>query len=404
MHVLLVNPANAALPEGTEDLIRRSGWGLSAARDYRAAASAIRARNVDAAIIPGVSSEKPSKRLQGDFDLLLQAMRDRRVAGMIIPAVHDRGASKGHRDVVAPAATLDDSLIDTVDRGLGLSELRGRLEMIALYHRVLRRMERELGEMERLSGQLRHHFFEVDEEMRLAGRLQLEFLPEPSQRMGNVQFAGLYRPATWVSGDIFDVFPAGDGLVAFYVADVVGHGVGAGLLTMFIKRTVAAAQVDSRGPSEILTALNRALVEQNLPSCQFVTACYGLIHLDTLTLEYARGGHPHPVHLPAGGPIRKLPSEGILLGVVPDGEFPAERTHLQPGDKLLLYTDGVETAYGTPRADELGDAPFLRILEEVKDDPIDAAMDILASRLYEDTPPDATQDDITILGLEILKH
>ena len=131
-------------------------------------------------------------------------------------------------------------------------------------------------------------------------RLQRDFLPRITGPIENVGIATIYRPASSVSGDIFDIFRIDEDHTGFYIADAVGHGMAASLLTMFIKRAIVPKRVDGNDyviltPSETLTNLNDALADQSLPNYQFVTACYGLINHRTLTLQYARGGHPYPL-------------------------------------------------------------------------------------------------------------
>ena len=101
---------------------------------------------------------------------------------------------------------------------------------------------------------------------------------------------------------MFDVVRIDKDHTGIYIADAVGHGLAASLLTMFIKRAIVPKREADHGhtvldPAEVLTVLNDVLAEQSLPNCQFVTACYAVLDHRTLTLRYARGGHPAPLHL-----------------------------------------------------------------------------------------------------------
>jgi sigma-B regulation protein RsbU (phosphoserine phosphatase) len=207
---------------------------------------------------------------------------------------------------------------------------------------------------------------------------------------------------------MFDVFRIDENTTGFYLTDAVGHGMAASLLTMFIKRSIVSKEVKGDNyvvlsPSEAMTILNDALTEQKLPNCQFVTACYGLIHHPSHTLQYARGGHPYPVLLTANGAITELKVPGGLLGVFKETEFPTFETSLNPGDKLWFYSDGLDTAFDssagydseTPLVEQAF-GPLARL-------PIDDAVRQLESRLEAAADTRGIRDDVTVVGLEVLR-
>jgi phosphoserine phosphatase RsbU/P len=211
----------------------------------------------------------------------------------------------------------------------------------------LRRMGEQMTAMQRLGRRVNENLLEVDQELRLAGRLQRDFLPKAFPEVADIRFAAMYRPATWVSGDIYDIRQFDESRIGFFLADAMGHGVAAGLLTMFIKEAIVGRRVrDDQGvlasPSDILTSLNTDLAAQELPNCQFVTACYGCIDVGSHEVTFARAGHPHPIHVTADGCFREVETTGGLLGVFPDGDFPSVSLIMAPGDKLIVYSDGLE--------------------------------------------------------------
>jgi serine phosphatase RsbU (regulator of sigma subunit) len=397
MQVLVVNPPEQSLPEGTSDLLRDIGWDITSTDDYRAAIEAADSGAIDTVILSAPHSEHASGADIDEFETLLGIIDARHMAGVV---VGDRPAHRRH---------AAHSLIDTVDRGISFRELRGRLAMIERYHAVVKHLEGELRNVQRLKNHLSEHFQEMDEEMRLAGRLQRDFLPNIEEPVGNVQFSAVYRPASWVSGDIFDIFTIDEDRTGFYVADAVGHGMAASLLTMFIKRAIVSKRPTARGhavltPSETMTALNDALTEQALPNCQFVTACYGVLNNRTLTLEYARGGHPYPILITANGEVRELRTPGGLLGIFKGEEFPTLETQLRPGDKLLLYTDGVDLALPGDDGMSHAEAPLHRAVRTVASLPIQDLTAGLESQLDAAARPSEPADDVTIVGLEILRR
>src|SRR5687768_17691371 len=201
---------------------------------------------------------------------------------------------------------------------------------------VLQRVEQLQVEMESLRAELtllrrrdetlNFYLNRIDEELRLAARLQQDFLPKGLPEVGPVRFRTLYRPAGYVSGDLYDVMRLDETHVGFYMADAVGHGVPAALLTMFIKQALVTKVIDATGyrllaPSVTMQKLNDALVAQNLSTATFATALYGNINYRTRRLTFARGGHPDPLLLTRDGELKTLESEGALLGIFPDDEY-----------------------------------------------------------------------------------
>jgi serine phosphatase RsbU (regulator of sigma subunit) len=285
-------------------------------------------------------------------------------------------------------------------------ELTGRVQTIMRYRMILQGTDRELARLQRLRDRLSRHFEELDQEMRLASRLQRDFLPRETPEVGPIRFATLYRPATWVSGDIYDVFRLDEKHVGFYLADAVGHGVAAGLLTMFIKRAMATKVIEHGRyrivpPGEALGALNDALAAQQLPNCQFVTVCYGIVNHETLEMTVARGGHPFPIHIHRDGVAEEIESDGGLLGVFPDESFPCATTQLKPGEKVLIYSDGLEDVLISERDPVTRRARYSAVLQELAGMPAGAAVAHLRDMVNRNEGSLSPADDITAVVVEV---
>ncbi len=245
-------------------------------------------------------------------------------------------------------------------------ELSARIESAAALQPVISHLRSDVAAVRSLGVGAAGNFEQLDEEMRLAARLQRNFMPNPLPEVGPVRFAALFRPASWVSGDIYDVFRLDETHVGFYVADVVGHGMPAALLTMFIKKALQTKRIDGTRyeiipPGKALTGLNSDICEQNLSSCQFCTAVYGIIDTENLLLQYARGGHPNPLLFDTGGNVEQLDSVGALLGVFPEETFEQQEIRLHPGHRLIVFSDGAEEMLAS-------DSPP-KVLSEVEAEP-----------------------------------
>lgn len=193
----------------------------------------------------------------------------------------------------------------------------------------------------------------LDEELRMAAQLQREFLPGELPEVAGTSFHVLYRPAGYVSGDIYDVMRLDEHHLGFFVADAVGHGVPAALMTIYIKRSLRSKRITPEtesgytllAPGESLARLNADMIAHQSGKVRFATACYGILDTRTLELTIARAGHPFPMLLRDDEEVQTLEPEGGLLGVFPDEVFEEHTVQLQPGDRLLLYSDGFECAF-----------------------------------------------------------
>ena len=244
----------------------------------------------------------------------------------------------------------------------------------------------------------------LKEQLRLAGLVQRDFLPSNLPNGNEVQWAVLFQPAEWVSGDIYDVARIDEQHIGFYVADAVGHSMPAALLTIFIKQALVMRETIENSyrifpPAEVVKNLNLRMTGQKLSGYQFATCCYCLLNLKTLQLTFARAGHPYPILLRAGEPPRKLEARGSLLGVFENAEFLQESVQLESGDRLLLYSDGAEPLIG-----RLHDKTGFHFTEEflaLQDAPITEIIDRLTEAANRRQIDPAEVDDVTVVGLQV---
>ncbi len=280
-------------------------------------------------------------------------------------------------------------------------EIWGRICSILDYSPVFNRLDQYLNQLEQWAFSLNRRFEELHQELRLAWRVQQDFLPRKLPNNSNLTFSALYRPATWVSGDIYDIFTLDEDHIGFYIADVVGHGVAAGLMTLFAKRALVTKEITRDGyrllsPSEAMGNLNTELCSLELPEHQFITACYGIINRHTRQTTFARGGHPHPVLITPNGQITQLTIDGALLGVMPEVTFPVYDFQLEAGSKLMVFTDGLEQAFGEEHGEEI----LFRELSRLASLPADRIIDSLSGLIDCQQSSLHPQDDITAIIVE----
>lgn len=204
-------------------------------------------------------------------------------------------------------------------------------------------MERELRILTGAQGGVRQEMDRMHEELNLAAAIQQELLPAELPEAEGLEFGVMFRPATYVSGDIYDVTRIDKDRLWFFVADAVGHGVPAALLTMVISRSLRSGAA-TRTPAEAMTALNADLVRTQRGRSRFATAVCGIFDLRTHEVTLCTAGHP-PALVLGGDESRAYDSGGALLGVFEGEPYEQLTFTLQAGETLLLYSDGFETAF-----------------------------------------------------------
>jgi hypothetical protein len=284
-------------------------------------------------------------------------------------------------------------------------EIAAKLDAAEALQPAISNLQRELADARKSDGPNMPQLDQIDEEMRLAARIQRDFLPRRLPEVGPVRFAVLYRPLGWVSGDIYDVARLDETHLGFYVADAVGHGMPAALLTMFIKHALQSKRIAGNTyeilpPHESLAALNAAICQQNLSSCQFCTAVYCVLNLADLALSYARAGHPEGILIHADGTLASLPVPGSLLGVFPEEEYHSVTVPLSPGDRLVLYTDGMEDALaqGTGEGDR-----FRHLLTSIGRLPREQLLLQITALIDDRSSRRSAEDDITVLVADVVE-
>ncbi len=243
------------------------------------------------------------------------------------------------------------------------------------------------------------------EQLRMAGLVQRDFLPTHLPNCDQLRWATIFLPAEWVSGDIYDVARVDEQHIGFYVADVVGHGMPAALLTIFLKQALVMRETIGNkyrifSPAEVVKNLNLRMTGQKLSGYQFATCCYCLLNTKTLQLTYARAGHSYPILIRAKEQPRQLEIQGLLLGIFEQAEYIQQTIQLEPGDKFLLYSDGAEPFVGN--TDDSAGFNFGKEFCEIKDLPIVEMFDKLNTLAQNKQIAPSEVDDITIIGLEIL--
>jgi sigma-B regulation protein RsbU (phosphoserine phosphatase) len=235
-------------------------------------------------------------------------------------------------------------------------------------------------------------------DLEIAREIQQAMLPRAPYVATGVEAFGLTRPANTVGGDFYDILPLEDGRVAIAVGDVAGKGSPAALL-MALLLAILRTLVDERlGLAALMTRLN-AQVIRHAPRSRFVTLLYGVYDPSTGLLTYVNAGHLPPVVRRADGAIERLTEGGIALGMFDYSEYQTGQVFLQPGDRVVLYSDGVteaENPTGTP----FEDAGLEAVLAAHPDADPDALCGAIVSAVERYAADRRLADDVTLLVLQ----
>ncbi|MFN7995201.1 MAG: SpoIIE family protein phosphatase [Bryobacteraceae bacterium] len=241
----------------------------------------------------------------------------------------------------------------------------------------------------------------IEEEMKSARRIQSSILPRSSPELPGVKIAARYLPMKAVAGDFYDFLQNGEGGLGILVADVTGHGVPAALVASMVKVAISSQTDHAPNPAAVVSALNHIMCRQ--AQGQFTTA--GYLYLDPCNriAHYAAAGHP-PLLLwrSAQGSIQEFRENGLLLGIRPSEQYPSTRIALEPGDRILMYTDGVPEA-ADDAGEFFGDDRLKVFLEKHSKLPTDTFADTLVNDVaaWSGISRGTQSDDITLVVVDI---
>jgi sigma-B regulation protein RsbU (phosphoserine phosphatase) len=254
-----------------------------------------------------------------------------------------------------------------------------------------------------------------------AAEIQKSLLPKDQYFSDMMEVAWKFRPCDKIGGDIFNIIPLNGEHCAFYMIDVAGHGVQAAMIAVTVYQylqpqvgnlasgtmaTSSAQQI--RRPAKVLEFLDREYPFERFNS--FFTMNYVVLNTATGVMTAGSAGHPPPIILRQDGRLRTMKTGGRPIGTIDlrlsddvPVAFLEDHEQIQPGDKLLFYTDGV-TEYQNDRSEIYGKSRFHEKLLELKNRPISEFIDLFYKSLIEFGHDSGPKDDISLLGVELKKR
>lgn len=320
--------------------------------------------------------------------------------------------SKSDKNEVAQG--LDAGSDDFVTKPVDPNELRAR---IAAGDRILS-MQNELSEknlvIKKTLDRLRAAYEKIDKDLKQARKIQDSLIPERSREFGKSRVSLLLKPSGHIGGDLVGMFSPGQNRLAFYSIDVSGHGITSAMMTARLGSYLSSAYFDQNigikrqfrnfitllPPAEVAKRLNQRLAADRGID-EYFTMVYATVDLSAGHVRMVQAGHPHPAVLRQSGEVEFVGEGGLPIGLFPDVDFQQIDFYLNPGDRLLLYSDGISECR-TRSGDMLEGAGLVRLIQTCADNQKgqDFLDDMFWSLTQEMCPDTGLEDDVSAALLE----
>jgi sigma-B regulation protein RsbU (phosphoserine phosphatase) len=235
------------------------------------------------------------------------------------------------------------------------------------------------------------HLNAIRQELNIAMQLQRATLPEHLPASDHFQVVTRYLPMTAVAGDMYDFLVADEHQVGLLIADVSGHGIAAALICSMVKLASSISAAHAKDPSELLSRMNAILCGNT--QGQFVTAAYAYINTKSEEMYYSAAGHP-PMLVLRHGRVSAIEANGLLLAAFPFAQYKTITYPLEPGDRILLYTDGIVESADAGQ-NEFGRDRLCALLENTAKSSLSETADIIIKSVQEWSL--SQNDDLTLV-------
>ncbi len=236
----------------------------------------------------------------------------------------------------------------------------------------------------------------LDDELRVASQIQQALLPPPYKSGPFFEVVATAISCREIGGDFFDYLDLPDGRFGFALGDVAGKGTPAALLTAVLQGIFSGHASVIQNPGDMMARANRGLLSRAVEA-RFATAFFGMLGTDG-RLAYCNAGHNPPFVFSSTNGVRRLETGGIVLGLFANTSYEHEVVQLEPGDTVVVFSDGVSEAVD-PVGEEFGDDRIREAVEPVLSQPPSSVLDALLARVKQFAGRAPQNDDITAMVL-----
>ncbi len=338
--VLIVDD-NPDVLEALRLLLKGAGYGVTAATTPANALASLNAESLDL-VLMDLNYARDTTSGQEGRDLLFAI----RQLDAVLPVVAMTAWGSVELAVELMQHGLNDFVQKPWDNARLLATLQHQLQVGAAKREALRQADAASAQQVR--------------EWAAARQMQGSLLPRALPTLAGYAVAANWEPMQAVGGDWYDVARLGDHHLALGIGDVTGKGLPAALLMANLQALVKAREAVTISPTQLCGEVNQALC-RNVEAGKFITLFYGVLELATGKLSYCNAGHNPPLLVRPDGAVESLGTGGALLGAFAEWSYESGEVTLQPGDRLLCYTDGVTEAEN-PAGEEFGEERLLNWL------------------------------------------
>ena len=235
----------------------------------------------------------------------------------------------------------------------------------------------------------------MQEELRLAARIQTELLPHTLPEIAGYEIAGKSIPAQEVGGDYYDFIPVDEHRWAFCIGDVSGKGLPASLLMANLQATLRGQTISTVAPKACLERSNQLLFQSTSPE-KFATLFYAILDPENHQLYYSNAGHENPYLCCSRSDTKRLKTGGIPLGMLPDFAFEQELIPLEVDSLLVAFSDGVTEAMNA-QEEQFGEERIAAVIDQHKNSSASEIIDHLVAAVKNHAAGHPQSDDITIV-------
>jgi predicted ATPase/serine phosphatase RsbU (regulator of sigma subunit) len=262
-------------------------------------------------------------------------------------------------------------------------------------------VEERTLQLKEVNRELSRRYETMARELRVAHTIQQAIIPDVFPEIPWLSLAGRYIPMEELGGDFYDLFYLDKNIVSIIIADVSGHGVPAALITAMAKISFNSNAVKGKSAGDTIELVNRELCKAIEELMQYLSAFYCIIDMDKKELEYCNAGHVEIMLQRDEKTIIELPPNSPVIGYKTDYEFNSTSVKIMPGDRLVLFTDGIPEA----RDDEskfYGMDRFIKTLQKNRRQTPEIMVDNIFKDIGDFTMKSPARDDITLLVADIL--
>lgn len=380
-------------------LLRKWNFDVLEAEDGRDALRICQERPIDFVVSDWIMPEMTGPEL-------CKALRQLDVEGYIYIILVT--SKKGKNEVAEGLdAGADDFLSKPLDMGEMLARLRAGQRMLMMQDDLVDKNKRITEAFD----QLNEVYQSIENDLKAAARLQKSLIPDRQARCGPVPIGVAYRPAGHVGGDLLGFFRISEDRIAAYSIDVSGHGVSSALLTarlsnlfnaQHFNENIALQQLEDgsfvpRDPAAIVSELNERM-QDDTDTDQYFTMIFADMNLTNGIVRFCQAGHPSPAIVRTEGEVEFAGDGGAPVGLMPGMEYETCVVHLSPGDRFLMFSDGI-TECENPEGDMLEGEGLAEVLLRYRDLQEGEVLDKVVTEMEDFTRSTSFEDDVSAIML-----